>query len=149
MTNTLKCGVMWALLFAAAAAVQAQGLKVETQGGASFAAGGIGETEQAQFKAREQEFNLKLVFTLVEGNYVADVGVVVRGAAGKTLITHLSDGPFFLAKLPAGSYSVAVTYRDRKQERKVKVGGRLHAEYFRWPSIRDVDFPLRPERMGK
>ena len=139
-------GMLWALLFAAAA-VQAQGLKVESRGGVNFAAGGIGETEQAEFKAREQEFNLKLVFTLVEGNYVAEVNVVVKDASGKTVVEHRAEGPFFMARLPAGAYSVAVAFRDRTHTRKIKVGGRLRIEYFRWPSNPQLDFPLPRESM--
>ena len=42
-------------------------------GRTTYISGGIGETEQEQLVAREKEFNLKLVFSLIEGNYVADV----------------------------------------------------------------------------
>src|SRR5512146_553785 len=80
-----------------------------TAGGSKvpFASGGIGLDSQESLKAREKEFNLKLVFTLVEGNYLSDVDVTIRDAAGRNLLEQVADGPFFLARLPAGTYSVS------------------------------------------
>lgn len=120
--------------------------KVATQNGVSFISGGIGMDSEERLKAREKEFNLKLVFTLIEGNYVADVGVTIRNAAGKTMVGHVADGPFFMAKLPAGAYSVSAVYDGKAQTRKVSVrNGRLHTEYIRWPSNPATDFPLPRE----
>jgi len=56
---------------------------------ASFVSGGVGASSQEDLKAREREFNLKLVFTLVEGNYVADVNVAIRDAGGLSWSTRL------------------------------------------------------------
>ena len=96
--------------------------------------------------AREKEFNLKLVFTLVEGNYLADVDVTVKDAKGKTMIRHVADGPFFMAKLPAGTYSVTAVYEGKGQTRKVTVREeKLRTEYIRWPSNPKTDFPLPRE----
>ena len=61
--------------------------------------GGIGIAEQETMKAREAEFSLKLVFTLVEGNYIAGVGVQIKDAAGDSLLEHIAAGPFFMARL--------------------------------------------------
>ncbi|MBI4194317.1 MAG: carboxypeptidase regulatory-like domain-containing protein [Betaproteobacteria bacterium] len=118
---------------------------VMTQNNVSFISGGVGLDSEERLKAREKEFSLKLVFTLIEGNYVADVGVKVADAAGRTLVEHVADGPFFLAKLPAGSYSVTATHEGRTHSRKVKVAERLRTEYFRWPSNPQTDFVLPPE----
>lgn len=111
--------------------------------GISFVSGGVGETEQQQFLARQNEYNLKLVFTLNEGNYVADVGVSVRDRAGKTVIDDVAGGPFFLAKLPSGRYSIAATYDGRTVTREVRVAdGHLRTEYLRWPNNPETDFLL-------
>lgn len=137
-----------AACFAALAMAQTVPEQVITQSGVSFASGGIGVDSQERLKAREREFNLKLVFTLVEGNYLSDVGVSVKNAAGKTLIEHVADGPFFMAKLPAGAYAVTATYEGKSQTRKVNVTSSLKTEYFRWASNPQTDFVL-PERVGK
>lgn len=114
-------------------------------GGVSYLSGGIGENAQAELTAREKEFNLKLVFTLVEGNYLADVGVRITDAGGKTVIEQIAGGPFFLAKLPAGTYTLTASYNDKTQTRKVKVGSGLRTEYLRWPSNPQTDFPVPHE----
>jgi hypothetical protein len=114
-----------------------------------FVSGGIGIAEQEALRAREAEFNLKLVFTLVEGNYVADVRVLVRDGKGGVMIDHLASGPIFLARLPAGTYTIDATYRDRTVTRKVAVDGRLHTEYLRWPSDPAMDFPVPPEHRDR
>jgi len=107
-----------------------------------YVSGGIGEAEQQRLSAVEGRFNLKLVFTLTEGNYLADVGVVLKDAASKNVVEHVAEGPIFLAKLPAGTYSASVTYNGKSQSRTVKLGERLRTEYFRWPSNPEVDLPV-------
>ena len=115
--------------------------------GVAFISGGIGEAAQAQLLAREKEFNLKLVFTLIEGNYVADARVEIRDAAGKSVIVHDAGGPFFLARLPAGTYLVTAGYEGQTQTRKVAVtSDRLRTEYMRWKSNPQTDTVLPPER---
>ena len=115
--------------------------------GIAFISGGIDEAAQARLLAREKEFNLKLVFTLVEGNYVSDVGVEVKDASGRTVISHVTEGPFFLARLPAGTYSLTAAYGGQSQARKVTVvAGHLRTEYLRWKSNPQADTVLPPER---
>ena len=94
--------------------------------------GGVGADSAAQIKSREKDFNLKLVITLVEGDYVS--GARVRITVGsKELATHVADGPFFLARLPAGGYSLTLDYAGQTQTRKVEIrAGRLTTEYVRF-----------------
>ena len=114
-------------------------------GAVSFVSGGVGESSIAALKAREREFNLKVVLTLTEGNYLADVGVRVTDASGKTVIEHVTDGPIFMARLPRGSYTVTATYNGKTQTRKVTVGERLQTAYLRWPSEPGRDVTLAPQ----
>lgn len=122
---------------------------VMTQNDVSFVSGGIGLDSQERLKAREKEFNLKLVFTLTEGNYLSDVEVKLADAKGRTLVEHVADGPFFMAKAPAGSYEVRATYAGKTQTRKVKLGTGLRTEYFRWPADPKTDTVLPSEGRGK
>ena len=134
---------MAVLLAFAAPSANAQG-QGGTQSGVAFLSGGVGEDSQAQIQARAREFNLKLLFTLVEGNYLSGVGVAIRDSGGKTLVEQVSDGPFFLAKLPPGSYTVAATHEGKTQTRKVNVGSSgQRSEQFRWPST-PADNPTLP-----
>ncbi|MGZ8265706.1 MAG: carboxypeptidase regulatory-like domain-containing protein [Burkholderiales bacterium] len=112
-----------------------------TAAGIAYATGGVGADEMQKLRAREKEFNLKLVFTLVEGNYLSDVSVVVKDKAGRSLLSATGAGPLFLAKLPRGSYVVDATYEGKTQSRTLTVSDRLRTEYLRWPSNPNADFP--------
>lgn len=121
--------------------------KIEkTSDGIEYLSGGVGIDAQDAINARAKDFNLKLVFTLKEGNYVADVGVAVKDAKGRTVVEDIAEGPFFLAKLPAGQYTVAATYEGRTVTRKLQVGKGLRTEYLRWASNPDTDNPLPREQ---
>jgi hypothetical protein len=91
--------------------------------------------------ALERGYNLKLVFTLVEGNYVSDVAVVVKDRAGIPVLVVFAPGPLVLAKLPRGSYVVEATYGSSTLTRRVDVRDRMRTEYVRWPSDPETDFP--------
>ena len=118
----------------------------KTRDGIEYLSGGVGMNAQDAINARARDFNLKLVFTLNEGNYVADVGVALKDARGRTVVEDTAEGPFFLAKLPAGQYTVAATYEGRTVTRKLQVGKGLRTEYLRWPSNPETDNPLPREQ---
>lgn len=123
--------------------------RVMSANGTSWVSGGVGADSLQRLKALEPQFNLKLVFTLVEGNYLSDVRVTIANGAGKTLVTHAADGPLLLVKLPAGQYQVNADYAGKTQARKVVIReGRLQTEYLRWHGNPQTDFPLPPERAG-
>ena len=127
--------------------------KTPAGGTAPFVSGGIGADEIAALKAQEEQYNLKLVFSLIEGNYLADVNVVLRNAAGTVVLEHFAEGPIFMARLPAGTYSASVTYQGKAQMRSIRVREKLRTEHFRWPSNPETDLPvsrwLEPESEGK
>ncbi len=127
--------------------------KMPTRDIVSAVSGGIGADEVAELAAKEGQYNLKLVFSLIEGNYLADVNVVLRSAAGTVVLEHFAEGPIFMARLPAGTYSASVTYQGKAQTRSIRVREKLRTEHFRWPSNPETDLPvsrwLEPESEGK
>ena len=107
--------------------------QVKRAGEISYLSGGVGKPEREQLRALEKEFNLKLVFSVEQGKYLASVKVVVSDAKGRKLLEHVTDGPFFMARLPAGQYSVAATYAGKTQTRKIEVAAnRMRTEHLRW-----------------
>ncbi len=110
-----------------------------------YESGGIGVDEIERLTGRENGFNLKLVFTLAQGNYVSDVAVVVKDAAGKRVLVTVARGPVLLAKLPRAAYVVDATYEGRTRSRRIDVGGPLRTEYLRWPSNPGTDTVLAPD----
>jgi len=129
-----------------AARPSAPGSVQKSGDGIEYLSGGVGINAQDQINGRARDFNLKLVFTLNEGNYIADVGVAVQDAKGRTVVEDTAEGPFFLAKLPAGSYTIAATYEGKTVTRKLQVGKGLRTEYLRWPSNPQTDNPLTREQ---
>lgn len=147
--------VLVALLAASALAAERTGTKsiaTDSAGMASSSSssvpvvsGGVGFDSQQAIAAREREFNLKLLFTLNEGNYVSNVNVVIQDAGGRTVAQHEAQGPFMLAKLPGGTYNVVATYEGKQQARRINIAGGLKTEHFRWPSNPSTDFPAQKD----
>lgn len=106
---------------------------IQTSGGVSYVSGGVGDDSIAKLNTLAGQFNLKLVFAMQSGNYVSDVKVVIADAKGKTLLDATSAGPWFLAKLPAGSYQLTATFAGKDVKRSVTIGtAKLQTVDFRW-----------------
>ena len=132
------------LVFGVACAhAQTSAARADAAAGVAYAAGGIGLEDRQRLTAREKDFNLKLVFTLAEGNYLSDVDVAVKDAGGKSLLTLPASGPIVLVKLPRGSYVLQASYEGKAQTRKFNIGDRLHTEQLRWSSNPRTDTPAR------
>ena len=96
--------------------------------------GGIGESGREELAARQSEFSLKLVFAYASGSYLASVAVRIADAAsGEVLVDAVSNGPWFLADLPAGRYRVTATYEGESQSADVSVPAQgLREVTLRW-----------------
>ena len=100
---------------------------------ATVLSGGVGIESGEEIKPRQNEFNLKFVFTLMEGDYVADVSVKITDNSGRVVLEHLADGPLLLARLPAGNYVATLTYDGVTQTRKVSLRAKgLQTVQARW-----------------
>ena len=106
-----------------------------TIGSVPYLTGGVGQNERAAMMPLEKDYNLKLVFALRSGPYLANPMVTVQDKNGKDVIHMRSDGPWFLVKLPAGEYTVIASRDGHRIEREhVKVGQELQTTEFVWKS---------------
>jgi hypothetical protein len=97
--------------------------------------GGVSLNARDNLRTQEKDANVKLVFALNTGNYVSDVQVKVVDSKGKTVIDDVSNGPWVLAKLPAGSYTATATYNGKTVTQKFTAGkSGLRTAHFRWPA---------------
>jgi hypothetical protein len=95
--------------------------------------GGVGIESGDELRPQQANFNLKFVFTLMEGDYVADVEVKIADAGGKVVVEQTTDGPIFMARLPAGNYVATLTYEGVAQTRKLALREKgLRTEQVRW-----------------
>lgn len=94
------------------------------QGQVHYVTGGIGLDEALAFRRAERRYPLAMEFAdkaKPHDEFTAGVKVIVRDAKGKTVLDAVSDGPFLLAKLPAGSYDIKATQDGRTLERHAVV----------------------------
>jgi hypothetical protein len=98
-----------------------------------YVSGGIGVEERETVEAIGKEHNLKLTFALQNGNYLGDVNVVVKDNKGSPVLEAVSDGPLFFAKLPAGSYTIEATTREKNLKHTARISARGQTQvHFVW-----------------
>ena len=96
--------------------------EVHSVAGVKYIDGGIGKDESDALLRESKNFPLSLVFSGGKTNqYLADIDIRVRDAAGKTVLQTTSEGPIILIDLPAGKYIVDAVYRDRTLTQRVEL----------------------------
>lgn len=106
---------------------------VQTTGGVSYVSGGVGTASIDRLNALAGGFNLKLVFAGKSGAYLADVRVNIADSKGRTILDITSEGPWLLAKLPAGSYRISASFAGNAVKKQVSLStGKLRTVDFRW-----------------
>lgn len=89
--------------------------------GVTYISGGVGESGRAEINAVQDQYSLKLVFAYTNGEFLAQVDVVISDAAGKTLVSADVDGPWLLVDLPAATYQVAATVNGETKTEQITV----------------------------
>ena len=103
---------------------------LKAQGEIQYVTGGLGEAEYVALRQAQCRFPLALEFirrAADHDTYVADVDVVVIDDQGINVLAVRSDGPYLLAKLPDGDYTVRATYFGHTLERDVRVAATASA----------------------
>lgn len=109
----------------------------QTSGGIRYVSGGVGDESIDRINALSRDFNLKLVFAMKSGEFASGVQVSIADAKGKTLLETTSEGPWFLTRLPAGTYQITATLAGKSlthQTRLTASVNPLHSLDFRWES---------------
>jgi len=103
-------------------------------GQACYISGGIGVDEVAEFKALAKDYPLEMVFVQkadTEDNnrieeYLAEVQLKIKDAKGNLILDIVTDGPFFLADLPAGKYQIILEHDEVVKTDVVHVSAKKH-----------------------
>ena len=136
--------------FAVKAAVIAMGLSVmplslaqdaKSQGSVAFVSGGVGEDQSEAFKSMARDYPLELMF-VAKGNpnrYLADVKVQIKDKNGNVVLDTTSSGPFLLAKVAPGSYTITAESEGGVKRQTVQVGGgKTQRAVFVWDVPTDI-----------
>ena len=100
--------------------------------------GGIGEEQAELMRSLSAQFPIRFTFSRhnPEHNtdeFVADVRLRVLDDAGRTVLDLTGQGPIFLLRLPAGSYSVEAEHAGEVKTRRFRIAGDRHQEIaFSW-----------------
>ena len=107
-------------------------------GAVVYRSGGIGESESAAMKAAANRYPLEVLFAQrnESGAAVYDAGnrLSIRDDGGEQLLSTVSEGPFLLARLPAGRYTLEASRNGDARTRTVTIGPRHVRVVFEWGS---------------
>ncbi len=127
-----------ALVASFAPGVQARTLPTEQmRGGVHFISGGVGADESAAMQRAAARYALELVFAARDGanrgDYLAYVPVTIRDSGGRMVLHTRTRGPYLLANLPDGTYSVTATEHGVAKQQVVHVSPGTHQSVvFEW-----------------
>lgn len=95
--------------------------------------GGIGEEDLESLEMEQRDYRLKMMFTTLDGSYLADIEVLVMDHLKNTILTTHSSGPVMLLNLPSGVYQVQASYGLETVSKQVQsVPNHLNTVYFRF-----------------
>ena len=126
--NTIVTIISIALFFADSAyPVMAE---EATQPTIAMVSGGVGDAGMAAINGVSQDYNLKLIFANPQGEYLADVGVVISDKKGNVVVNTEEIGPVLLIKLKPGTYNLSSkTEKETKTSKVVVRAGSLRTYY--------------------
>ena len=99
-----------------------------------YISGGVGKDSREELRAKESEYNLKIIVAATSGDYLADVKIVIDSARNERMLDATMEGPILLAKLSPGTYTVKATSDAQTQTKTVTIAPQgLRQLDFRWP----------------
>lgn len=111
------------------------GPQAQQQGAITFVSGGVGDEDRSALRQMAANYNVRLMFALQgSGDFLANIGVTLVDAHGKTVLDAISDGPLFYAHVPPGHYKLTVANDGKSQTRNLDVAAAgAISQSFYWP----------------
>lgn len=80
-----------------------------TVNGVEVACSGVGD--EAREDPRWTAYPVRIEFANARAEYLSDLDISIATARGVTLVSARCESPWFLAKLPPGTYKVSATFK--------------------------------------
>ena len=109
--------------------------EVQTMGSVSFVSGGVGEDEVQEIKSLVRDYPLELMFVTKapRNRYLSGVKVEIKDKDGKTVLDTESRGPYLLAKMPPGRYTISAASQGISKRQTVQIAqGKSQRAVFVW-----------------
>jgi len=107
-------------------------------GEVTYIIGGIGQTEADAIKHAAKYYPLELEFLLKakpKAEYLSNVQVRIKDAHDKMVLNVNADGPYLLAKIPAGKYTIRAERNGKVEHRQIEISATDHRRVvFEWQS---------------
>ena len=110
--------------------------------GVKYITGGVGDEQAANMERLFGEYSFKLVNVRNDGDgaYVAKVKTTVKNKAGKTVVKTTTDGPWLIADLQPGSYTLNAKFNGQTQNRTINIVENGHERLvLKWEASNIVD----------
>ena len=108
------------------------------KGDISYLTGGIGKSEASAMKHVARRYPLELEFVAKakpRDEYLANIKVKIKNAHDKLVLDTTAEGPFMLAKMPAGKYTVSAEHNGKMEHRTIEIAPKMHKRVvFVWKS---------------
>lgn len=86
----------------------------------SWMSGGIGDDARREMRKAAGAYNLHLVFSGRDGNYLASIPFSVR-QNGREVFSGITEGPLLYLRLPPGTYQVSAEIDGIWQNKRIQV----------------------------
>ena len=107
-------------------------------GEVTYIMGGIGQTEADAIKHAAKYYSLELEFLLKakpKAEYLSNVQVRIKDAHDRMVLNVNADGPYLLAKMPAGKYTISAERNGKVEHRQIEISATDHRRVvFEWQS---------------
>lgn len=110
-------------------------IEVHAENEVTFVSGGIGSCESQEMRNIAKQYQLELVFvqkTATTESFLASVPVEIIDKKGSYVLDTVTKGPYLLAKLPNGRYSVTATFNGETKEQQVSITSKHQRVVFMW-----------------
>lgn len=101
----------------------------------TFVSGGIGSCESQEMRKIAKDYQLELVFvqkTATSESFLANIPVEVTDKKGSYVLDTITKGPFLLAKMPNGRYTVTATFNGEAKTQQVLITAKHQRVVFVW-----------------